>query len=283
MEEECKECNESKPASAFTASRWKRADQSMVCRECIARHVSTGMPWQCMACAAWKEEAAFAEEYASPKCTFYRVCNACDKTHMCGGCQTRKPKTCFSAGAWMKARGGVRMSLDCSSEVRGFRTCSVCKARKEKKSFQTWILQHSSCFKGDQICDECSRKPLARGIVRKALDRVAATEAKVVAEKRARVLAVVREEIAARKRKREDTGSTGQAAALRQEQGSAQKVDTPKDVGDVCGTRQHGASAIETARPPAGEKEPSQDQKSVQYIYVHRVMNLSAAPSGPVR
>ena len=265
-EKECKECNESKPASAFTASRWKRADQSMVCRECIARHVSTGMPWQCMACAAWKEEAAFAEEYASPKCTFYRVCNACDKTHMCGGCQTRKPKTCFSAGAWMKARGGVRMCLDCSSKVRGFRTCSVCKARKEKKSFQTWILQHSSCFKGDQICDECSRKRLARGIVRKALDRVAATEAKVVAEKRARVLAVVREEIAARKRKREDTGSTGQAAALRQEQGSAQKVDTPKDVGDVCGTRQHGASATETARPAAGEKEPSQDQKSVQYI-----------------
>ena len=38
----------------------------------MQRHVDAAEPWQCMACKAWKEETAFAEQHARPACTFYR-------------------------------------------------------------------------------------------------------------------------------------------------------------------------------------------------------------------
>eukprot|EP00438_Fugacium_kawagutii_P013325 Skav213524 [mRNA] locus=scaffold1184:334:2472:- [translate_table: standard] len=231
-EKHCKECNESKPASAFTVGRWKREDARRVCKECISRHIDACEPWQCMACAAWKEEGSFVEQRAGPKCTFYRICQACEKTELCGGCKERKPKTSFSAGAWKQARGGARMCLNCSCKARGFRTCSVCATQKAKECFQLWMLKHTS-FKGDQICDNCSRRPLARGIVRKALDRVAATQAKAVAEKRARVVAIVREEIAARKRKRDENLDVAQPAPPPKEQGREQSTDMPKDCADA--------------------------------------------------
>ena len=95
-EKQCKECNESKPASAFTAGRWKRTDAARVCKECVSRHVDACEPWQCMACACWKEESAFMKEYARPQCTFYRVCTACEKTKLYALPATReRKKTAF--------------------------------------------------------------------------------------------------------------------------------------------------------------------------------------------
>ena len=66
-----------RPASAFTARRWKRADAGRVCKECIRRHVEAQQPWQCMACTAWKQEDAFMAKHASPQATFYRICATC--------------------------------------------------------------------------------------------------------------------------------------------------------------------------------------------------------------
>ena len=63
-ERQCKECNEAKPASPFTAGRWKRADAGRVCKECIRRHVEAHQPWQCMTCTAWKDEDAFMAKHA---------------------------------------------------------------------------------------------------------------------------------------------------------------------------------------------------------------------------
>ena len=62
-ERQCKECNESKPASAFTAGRWKRADAARVCKECVSCHVEAPEPWQCMASTAWKQEDAFMSSW----------------------------------------------------------------------------------------------------------------------------------------------------------------------------------------------------------------------------
>ena len=82
-ERQCKECNESKPASAFTAGRWKRTDAGRVCKECIRRHVEAQQPWQCMACTAWKQEDAFMAKHARPQATFYRICKTCEQTQVC--------------------------------------------------------------------------------------------------------------------------------------------------------------------------------------------------------
>ena len=105
-ERQCKECNEAKPASAFTAGRWKRADAARVCKECIRRHVEAQQPWQCMACTAWKQEDAFKTEHARPQATFYRICKTCEQTQVCSVCNTRKDEKKFSGGAWKRARRG---------------------------------------------------------------------------------------------------------------------------------------------------------------------------------
>ena len=45
-------------------------------------------------------------------------------------------------------------------------------------AYETWMAQHRS-LNGDQVCDNCCRCVLPRGVVRKAAERVAATQAKV--------------------------------------------------------------------------------------------------------
>eukprot|EP00438_Fugacium_kawagutii_P033423 Skav208970 [mRNA] locus=scaffold1694:1987:2844:- [translate_table: standard] len=149
------------------------------------------------------------------------------------------------------------MCLMCSCKARGFWTCTVCAAQKPKECFQTWMLKHTSSFKGDPICDDCSRRPLARRIVRKALGRVAATQARVVAEKRARVVASVREEIAARKRKREENCSAPQPSARPKDQGREDNIET----------LQHSASYVDTAQDSAIQKKTRPLEKNrFQYV-----------------
>ena len=98
-ERQCKECNESKPASAFTAGRWKRADAARVCKECVSRHVEAREPWQCMACTAWKQEDAFMAKHASPQSTFYRICQTCEKnTALYSCCNNRKEQNILCRG-----------------------------------------------------------------------------------------------------------------------------------------------------------------------------------------
>ena len=175
-ERQCKECNESKPASAFTAGRWKRADAARVCKECIRRHVEAQQPWQCMTCVAWKQEDAFKAKHASPQATFYRICATCEQTQVCSVCNARKDENKFSAAAWKRARTGGRVCLDCSGRAWGWWRCSVCKVKQAACAFEAWLAQHRSC-NGDQICSNCLKCLIPGGSISKAVQPVAATQA----------------------------------------------------------------------------------------------------------
>ena len=167
-----------------------------------------------MACTAWKQEDAFKAEHARPQATFYRICKTCEQTHVCSVCKTRKDEKKFSAGAWKRARTGGRVCLDCSRKAWGWWRCSVCKVQQAASAFESWLAQHRSC-NGDQVCSNCWKCPIPRRSISKAVQRVAATQAKVTVkaaeEKKARAIADVWAAIAERKRKREQDGTTKEA------------------------------------------------------------------------
>ena len=131
-----------------------------------------------MACTAWKQEDAFKAEHARPQATFYRICKTCEQTQVCSVCKTRKDEKKFSAGAWKRARTGGRVCLDCSGKAWGWWRCSVCKVKQAACAFESWLAQHRSC-NGDQVCSNCWKCPIFRGSISKAVQRIAATEAKV--------------------------------------------------------------------------------------------------------
>ena len=220
-EKQCQECKESKPTSAFTAGRWKREDAARVCKECIRRHVEAQQPWQCMACTAWKEEDAFMAKHAKPQATFHRICRTCEATQVCTSCKVRKDESKFSIAAWKRARHGNRVCLDCGGKAWGWWTCSVCKVKAAASAFQSWLAQNGSC-NGDQICQNCWISRIPRTSISKALERVAATQAKVAAkaleEKKAHVIAEVRAAIAEKKRTRDADGAQAQGAQPRAKQ-----------------------------------------------------------------
>eukprot|EP00438_Fugacium_kawagutii_P008899 Skav215707 [mRNA] locus=scaffold2573:242958:252224:+ [translate_table: standard] len=261
-EKHCKECNESKPAAAFTAGRWKRTDAALVCKECLQRHVEAGQPWQCMSCARWKDELAFQKTHAGPQATFYRVCNTCARTQMCSACKSRKDKTSFSRCAWKRTRGGVRLCVDCSGKVRSLWTCVVCKGKKERAAFQIWVSQQAS-LNGDQVCDKCRGDQIARGFAAKTVRRITATQAKVAKEKQARVIAQVWEEIADRKRKREGKASKteGPTPKREREENSAEAEVLAKGRADTSTIPENSAATT----PPQLRAAKQRNRKLFEY------------------
>jgi len=100
------------------------------------------------------------------------------------------------------------------------------------------LNQHRSC-NGDQVCSNCWKCPLPRGSISKAIQRVAATQAKVAVraakEKKARAIADVWAAIAERKRNREQESPQTQEEApkakhRRQENGTEMTTEGPADV-----------------------------------------------------
>ena len=272
-ERQCKECNEAKPASAFTAGRWKRADAARVCKECIRRHVEAQQPWQCMACTAWKQEDAFKAEHARPQATFYRICKTCEQTQVCSVCNRRKDEKKFSAGAWKRARAGGRVCLDCSGKAWGWWRCSICKVKQAACAFESWLAQHRSC-NGDQVCSNCWKCPIPRGSISKAVQRVAATQAKVAMraaeEKKARAIADVWAAIAERKRNREQespqTKEEGPEAKQRRQENGTEM--TAEGLSDVRGT-QEDSNRTEKATLPTKGARTTRERKSFQYVCPH--------------
>ena len=98
---------------------------------------------------------------------------------------------------------------------KGGGRCSVCKVKEAAPAFESWLAQNGSC-NGDQICNNCWTSRIPRKSISRALERVAATQAKVAAkaveEKKARVIAEVRAAIAEKKRTRDADGSQAQGA-----------------------------------------------------------------------
>ena len=78
----------------------------------------------------------------------------------------------------------------------------MCKVKEAAPAFESWLAQNGS-FNGDQICKNCWTYRIPRTSISRALERVAATQAKVAAtaveEKKARVIADVRAAIAEKK------------------------------------------------------------------------------------
>ena len=75
----------------------------------------------------------------------------------------------------------------------------LCKVKQAACAFESWLAQHRSC-NGDQVCSNCWQCPIPRGSISKAVQRVAATQAKVARtaaeEKKGRAIADVWEAIA---------------------------------------------------------------------------------------
>ena len=95
------------------------------------------------------------------------------------------------------------------------------KVKQAAPAFESWLAQNGSC-NGDQICKNCWTHRIPRKSISRALERVAATQAKVAAtaveEKKARVIADVRAVIAEKKRTRDADGAQTQMVPKRKEQ-----------------------------------------------------------------
>ena len=83
-----------------------------------------------------------------------------------------RTKLFFSAAAWQRARNGGRVCLDCSRKAWGWWRCRVCKVQQAACAFESWLAQHRSC-NGDQVCSNCSKCPISRSSISKAVQRVA--------------------------------------------------------------------------------------------------------------
>ena len=225
-ERECSDCRECKPASAFTAGRWKRIDAARVCKECIKRHVEKKTPWQCMACNAWKEENVFLPEYARPQCTFYRVCRTCESTKVCSGCGRRKARDGFSTSAWGRARRGARLCVVCASKRRGSWTCSQCQRLRSSSAFQKWSDKNRK-QNGRQVCDTCWSPQPARSVVSKAAERLRRTRNKVARQKRDKVVAEV---MALINKARPGQGAVGEVSEGRTGSKRQAEKDLPKSL-----------------------------------------------------
>ena len=208
-------------------------------------------------------------KHASPQATFYRICKTCEQTKVCRGCKARKDKDNFSAAAWERTREGGRLCSDCASKACGWWRCSVCKVKQAAAAFKSWTAQHGVC-NGDQVCRNCWTCAIPRKSISKAVERVAATQAKVAArameEKTTRVLADVWAAISERKRRREQEGMQTPAAEpeAKQPRQDDGREKTAADIQDASAeqkrTRDVDNAATQEAGPGAKQRKDGTDQ-----------------------
>ena len=178
----------------------------------------------------------------------------------------------YNNPASVVATGG-RVCLDCSGKAWGWWRCSVCKVRQAACAFESWLAQHRSC-NCDQVCSNCWKCPIPRGSISKAVQRVAATQAKVARraaeEKKARAIADVWDAIAERKRNREQESSQmkdaePKAKHPKQENGTEM---TTEGAADVHGQRED-SNGRQTAVRPMKAAEAMAKGKIFQYVCPH--------------
>ena len=166
------------------------------------------------------------------------------------------------------------MCLDCSSKAWGWWRCSVCKVKQAACAFESWLVR-------DQVCSNCWQCPIPRGSISKAVQRVAATQAKVARsaaeEKKARAIADVWDAIAERKRKREQESpqrkeAEPKAKQRRQENGTEMTTEGPAEV--------HGQQDDTDGRPravrPRKAAEAMAKGKIFQYVCPHCNQSVSS-------
>ena len=151
-EKPCAECSVQKRKNEYTVGQWKRNDDKRICKECIARHVDNGQPWQCSMCCCWRSPAQFPAKHQKASCAFYRVCLTCKETKACGLCGKHLEEKNFSKGQWRRTRGGQRVCRAC--QRKGQWTCAVCGRRVLQTHFSLWAGKHKGRH-GRQQCNMC--------------------------------------------------------------------------------------------------------------------------------
>ena len=188
-EKPCAECTVQKRKNEYTAGQWKRNDEKRICKECVARHVENGEPWQCSVCCCWRGPAQFPAKHQKPSCAFYRVCLTCKELKKCDLCGQHLEEKNFSKGQWRRRQCGQRICTAC--QRKGHWTCSVCKRRVLQTHFSLWGGKHKG-HHGRQQCNMCIHMKHAKQRTHARLQR---RRRKVAEEKVAKVLQEVRAEI----------------------------------------------------------------------------------------
>ena len=176
---------------------------------------------------------------------------------------------------WKRARNGSRVCLACSGKAWGWLRCSICHVKQGAFPFERWLAQHRSC-NGDQVCKNCWNYVISRGSISKAVQRVAATQAKVARkeaeEKAARAIADVWDAIAERKRTREQESCQTQEAEpkakhRRQEDGTEITTEGPVGVrgkhDDTTGRQRAGKPSADVWAASV-ERKQKRDQDIAQ-------------------
>ena len=164
------------------------------------------------------------------------------------------------------------MCLDCSGKAWGWWRCSVCKVKQAACAFDSWLAQHRSC-NGDQVCSNCWQCPIPRGSISKAVQRVAATQAKVTRqaaeEKKARAIADVWAAIAERKRKREQESpqrkeAEPKAKQRRQENGTEMTTEGPAEAHGQQDDSKRAVQATTDVAAASVERKRKTEQDTAQ-------------------
>ena len=285
-EKPCAECTVRKRKNEYTAGQWKRTDDKRICKECVARHVENGEPWQCSVCCCWRGPAQFPAKHQKPSCAFYRVCLTCKETKACGLCGKHLEEKDFSKAQWQRTRNKARVCTAC--QRHGNWTCSVCKTRRLLTHFSLWRKKRRGQH-GKQKCNICILVKHARQQTHARLKR---RRRKITEAKVAKVLQEVHTEIQQIKRKQR-AGSEGSAKSQKTIEASptehknariqmhkphahiqAQDTEIPR-VNEKQGS--HG----QDYRPPSAKK-PSDKVLEYECPYCH-VTIYSTVESGKVK
>ena len=147
-EKPCAECAVRKRNNEYTVGQWKRNDDRRICKECVARHVENGEPWQCSVCCCWRGPAQFPAKHQKPQCAFYRVCLTCKEQKKCDLCERLLEEKEFSRPQWQRKQARQRICTAC--QKRGKWACYVCKTRRLRTHFSRWEKSDGPDETGDR-------------------------------------------------------------------------------------------------------------------------------------
>ena len=288
-EKPCAECSVRKRKNEYTAGQWKRNDDKRICKECVARHVENGEPWQCSMCCCWRGPAQFPAKHQKPQCAFYRACLTCKELKKCDLCDRHLEEKEFSKPQWTKKRQ-QRMCAAC--QKRGHWTCSTCNTRRLQTHFSSlWGKKHKG-HHGRQQCNMCIHTKHAR---QRTYARLQRRRRKIAEAKVAKVLQAVRTEIQQMKRKQHARNADSAKGAKTieasptenkrvrvqvlepQKNIHAQATEAPQVDEEECG---HGQEYV--AVSPCRSKERSDKQLEYECPYCH-VTIYSTVKSGNVQ
>ena len=284
-EKPCAECSVQKRKNEYTVGQWKRNDDKRICKECIARHVDNGQPWQCSMCCCWRSPAQFPAKHQKASCAFYRVCLTCKETKACGLCGKHLEEKNFSKGQWRRTRGGQRVCRAC--QRKGQWTCAVCGRRVLQTHFSLWAGKHKGRH-GRQQCNMCIHMKHAK---KRTHTRLKRRREKVAEAKVAKVLQDVRAEIQQRQRKQRAQGEESAKGAKTIGASPTGRKRTPGQICEPENTSKSKALSPQEARRQSVARDKNMTQRAHAvakkgqtnggHMNVHIAVSQSTVPCSP--